>query len=255
MPDSISGELTQLVELFTANDKLIPWFPPILIGENYTAALEFLKQVKPRLIVTNNTGIAYAAYESGIDWIAGPQLNITNSFSLRCMKEEFNCRGAFISNEINRKQIKPIVRPDNFKLFYSIYHPIMLLASRQCLFHQTIGCKKKRFDAKCLKKCKKSASIVSLKDASFVVDKQKGDHNAMYSQHNFLNTDIISDLPDDFSSFFIDLRDIATETRVERDKAGLVALFQDLLSGESGAKSQLEKVIYPTTNGQYIKGL
>lgn len=255
LPDSMSSELPQLVDMFAANEQLIPWFPAILIGENYTAALAFLEQVKPRLIVTNNTGIAYAAYENGIDWIAGPQMNVTNSFSLQCMKEEFNCCGSFISNEINRKQIKPIVRPDNFKLFYSIYHPVMLLASRQCLFHQTVGCKKKRFDEKCLKKCRKSASIVSLKDASFVVDKQKGDHNIMYSQHNFLNTEIIHDLPDHFSSFFIDLRDIKTETRVEGDKADLVTLFQNMLDGEAEAKSQLEKAIYPTTNSQYIKGL
>ncbi len=194
LPDSIHSELAPLVNIFSVNEKLIPWFPSILIGENYTAAVEFLEQVKPKLIVTNNTGIAYAAYEKGIDWIAGPYLNIMNSFSLLCMKEEFNCVGSFISNEINQKQIKPIVRPENFKLFYSIYHPILLMTSRQCLFHQTVGCKKKAFDTKCLKKCKKSASIINLKEASFVLDKQKGDHNSLYSEHNFLNTAIPTDL-------------------------------------------------------------
>lgn len=255
LPDSIHGEFSQLVDMFSSNEKLIPWFPSILIGENYTAAVEFLKQVKPKLIVTNNTGIAYAAYENGIDWIAGPYLNITNSFSLLCMKEEFNCCGSFISNEINKKQIKPIVRPDNFKLLYSIYHPILLLTSRQCLFHQTVGCKKKSFDAKCLKKCKKSASIINLKEASFILDKQKGDHNSMYSQHNFLNTEISADLEGKFSSFFIDLRDISTDTRVEKDKASVVQLFQNLINGELGAKSELEQAIYPTTHTQYIKGL
>ncbi|MGF1756535.1 U32 family peptidase [Photobacterium sagamiensis] len=255
LPDSIHGEYSQLVELFLNNEKLIPWFPSILIGENYTAAIEFLGQVKPKLIVTNNTGIAYKAYENGINWIAGPYLNITNSFSLLCMKEEFNCCGSFISNEINKKQIKQIVSPDNFTLHYSIYHPILLMTSRQCFFHQTTGCKKKNFDAKCLKKCKKSASIINLKEASFVIDKQKGDHNSIYSHNNFLNTDIISEIPDVFSSFFIDLRDITTETQIEKDKASVIQLFQNLLNGNPDSKSELEQVVYPTMNGQYIKGL
>ncbi|MCW8330157.1 U32 family peptidase [Photobacterium sp. SDRW27] len=255
LPDSISGELSQLIELFTNNEKLIPWFPAILIGENYTAALEFLEQVKPKLIVTNNTGVAYAAYEKGIDWVAGPYLNITNSFSLQCMKEEFNCCGSFISNEIKKNQIKHIIRPDNFKLHYSIYHPIMLLMSRQCLFHQTVGCKKKSFDAKCLKKCKKSASIINLKESSFVLDKQKGDHNSLYGQSNYLNTDVVDDIPETFSNFFIDLRDIKTETVVDVDKVSLVELFQNLISGDVDAKQEIAKVIYPTTNSQYVKGL
>ncbi|WP_299020081.1 peptidase U32 family protein [uncultured Photobacterium sp.] len=255
LPEAMQAELSPMVELFAQNETLIPWFPAILIGENYEAAVEFLALVKPKLIVTNNTGVAYAAYEKGIDWIAGPQLNVTNSFSLKCMKEEFNCCGSFISNEIKKLQVKNIVRPDSFKLFYSIYHPLMLLTSRQCLFHQTVGCKKKRFDHKCLRKCDKSASILSLKEASFVVDKQKGSHNTMYSEHNYLNMDILSDLPGKFSSYFIDLRDIQTQTNIGLDKVGVIGLFQQLLNGEPNAKADIESVISPTIKAQYIKGL
>ncbi|WP_064603846.1 peptidase U32 family protein [Photobacterium sp. J15] len=255
LPDGLHAELPKLVELFKQNPKLIPWFPAILIGENYEAAVAFLEQVKPELIVTNNTGVAYAAYEQGIDWVAGPQLNVTNSFSLQCMKEEFNCTGSFISNEIKKQQIKHIVRPHNFKLFYSIYHPIMLLTSRQCLFHQTVGCKKKRFDHRCLKKCDKSASILSLKDSAFVVDKQRGSHNTMYSEHNYLNMDILTDLPGMFSSYFIDLRNIQTATQVTVDKTSVIERFQHLIDGEPTVRSEIESVIAPTIKSQYIKGL
>lgn len=156
-------ELETLVALFEQNPHLIPWFPAILIGENYQAAVEFIERVKPQQLVTNNNGIAYVAYQHEIDWIAGSYLNITNSFSLQCIADEFKAKGAFISNEINRKQINPMVCPENFELYYSIYHPLMMLMSRQCLFHQTVGCKEKRFDNKCLRKCDKSASILSLK--------------------------------------------------------------------------------------------
>ncbi|WP_154140250.1 peptidase U32 family protein [Photobacterium damselae] len=255
MPEGLSMELETLVALFEQNPHLIPWFPAILIGENYQAAVEFIERVKPQQLVTNNNGIAYVAYQHEIDWIAGPYLNITNSFSLQCIADEFKAKGAFISNEINRKQINPMVCPENFELYYSIYHPLMMLMSRQCLFHQTVGCKKKRFDNKCLRKCDKSASILSLKEASFVLDKQRGTHNALYSQQNYMNLSAVIDFPDKFTRFMIDLRDIKTETQVNLDKPTLVNLFSRYIQGDMTAQEQLESGIIGTIHHQYKKGL
>lgn len=220
MPEAMAMNLTAMQDLFAANPHLIPWFPAILIGDHYKAAVTFLETVKPARIVTNNFGMGFAAHELGMDWIAGPHMNITNSYSLLCLKEEFGCKGAFISNEINRTQVKQIVKPADFELHYSVYHPIMLMTSRQCFFHQTVGCKKKRFDDKCLRKCDKTASILSLKGEGFVVDKQRGDHNAMYSQTHYLNTDVMADLPLAFNGLMIDLRNIKTDTQVKDSKAG-----------------------------------
>ncbi|MCG3864429.1 MULTISPECIES: peptidase U32 family protein [unclassified Photobacterium] len=255
IPEGLSMELEKTVALFEAHPHLVPWFPAILIGENYQAAIAFIERVKPNCIVTNNSGIAHVAYQQGIDWIAGPYLNLTNSFSLQCIADEFNAKGAFVSNEINRKQINPMVCPENFELHYSIYHPLMMLMSRQCLFHQTVGCKKKHFDNKCLRKCDKSASILSLKDASFVLDKQRGAHNALYSQQNYMNLQAVTDFPDKFTRFMIDLRDIKTETEVNADKAMLVSLFNAYIHGDITAKTTLEQTIIGTISQQYKKGL
>ncbi|MCI5207859.1 MAG: U32 family peptidase [Candidatus Electrothrix sp. ATG2] len=126
LPQSLKNTYPELSKIFTKYN-IIPWFPSVLIGEDYRAAIDFLQQVQPERIVTNNTGIAYAAYEQGIAWTAGPSLNFVNSFSLLCLKEKFNCSGAFISNEINKNQIKRIKKPEDFKLYYCIYHPIKLL--------------------------------------------------------------------------------------------------------------------------------
>ena len=255
LPDSFKKGCSKLVELFLNNDKLIPWFPSILIGDDYLAAVEFLKQVQPKLIVTNNTGIAYQAYENGINWIAGPYLNITNSFSLLSIKEEFNCCGSFISNEINRNQIKNIVRPDDFKLFYSIYHPILLMTSRQCFFQQTVGCKKLTIDDRCMQKCKKSASIINLKGVSFSIDKQKGGYPSIYSNEPFLNTDIVNDLPGMFDSFFIDLTEIGATSKIAQDKTRMIGLFEDLVNEIADSDAALKQVIACSTNVQYKKGL
>jgi len=257
LPDCLSHECDRFIELFLKNRKLIPWFPSVIIGENYTAAVDFLKQVRPKLIVTNNTGIAYEACSVQIPWIAGPFLNSINSFSLLCLKENFNCCGAFISNEINRKQIKSIIKPENFKLYSSIYHPISLMTSRQCLHHQVIGCEKNKIDEDCIQKCCKSSSITNLNKVSLFIEKSKGNYHSIYSNANFLNPDIVTDLPDVFYSFFIDLRDIKTETRIEQkmDKSRIILLFENLLNGDVNSINVLRQMVGPTTSGQYKKGI
>ncbi len=255
LPDCIGNAFDELVELFSNNNDLVPWFPSIIMGDDYLAAVDFLKIVKPERVVTNNSGIALAAFESNINWIAGPHLNITNSYSLLSMKENFNCSGSFISNEINKRQMQHIACPEGFKLYYSIYHPILLLASRQCLFHQTSGCKKDTMDEECLPKCKKSTSIINLKETTFMINKKKDEHNCMYNNLNFLNTNIIEELSELFSGFLIDLRDIKTQTNKPRNKRSIVLQFESLLIGNSDTKTILYESIEPTTNHQYLKGL
>ena len=255
LPNCFNNEYSEFVDLLVENETLVPWFPPILIGEDYTAAVELLQQVKPCRIVTNNTGIAHAASEQGIPWIAGPYLNIVNSFSLLCLKEKFNCYGSFISNEISEKQIKYIVSPDNFKLYYSIYHPILLMNSRQCLLHQVIGCEKDRIDDECIQKCIKSSSITSLKKVSLCIEKGMGDYHCIYNDNNYLNTDVVTDFPDVFASFLIDLREIKTETQIEMDKLRIINLFESLLKGNPDTIKELKQIIHPSTYDQYLKGI
>ena len=255
LPNHFKNKLSEFVELFTNNKRLIPWFPAVLIGENYRAAIELLEQVQPERIVTNNTGIAYAAYEKEISWVAGPYINLVNSFSLLCLKEKFNCDGAFISNEISQSQIKKITKPDNFKLTYSISHPIVLMTTIACMFHQVSGCKKNIVDDKCIQRCEKSSSITNLKDVSYFIDKEKGGYHTVYNEANFLNTDIVNDIPDIFSSFFIDLRDIKTNTQTDISKTKIIKLFEEHLSGGSDSITELKQNIYPSTSSQYRKGI
>ncbi|NOR24439.1 MAG: U32 family peptidase [Desulforhopalus sp.] len=255
LPNSFKSQYSELVDIFRVNHGLIPWFPSVLIGENYTAAVEFLQAVQPKLIVTNNTGIAYEAFEKGVPWVAGPYLNIVNSFSLLCLKEKFNCYGSFISNEINKKQIKNIKIPGNFKLYYSVYHPILLITSRQCLFHQVDGCEKNKIDERCVQECNKNSSITNLKKNVLYIEKTKGNYHYIYNEKNFLNTNIVADMPGKFSGFLIDLRDVKTQTKIAVDKLQLINSFINFLHGSHDSKKEIEQIIYPSTNSQYKKGI
>ena len=255
LPESFKKGSNKYIDILLNNPRLIPWFPAVLIGNDYDESVRILEQVLPDRIVSNNTGIAYKAFEMGIEWIAGPFLNTTNSYALLTLKEELNCAGAFISNEINRMQIKNIRRPDNFKLLYSIYHPILMMTSRQCFFQQTVGCKKSSIDDKCMLTCTKATTIKNIKGVSFNIDKQKGGYPSIYNHEQFLNFDIVNDLADLFDEFFIDLTNIGTGSKAEQDKAQLITLFENFLSGDDQAQQKLNNLIIVSTNAQYSQGL
>ena len=209
----------------------------------------------PASLVTNNTGIAQNAFSLGIPWIAGPQLNVVNSFSLLGLQKRFNCKGAFISNELSKGQIRGIKRPAYFKLHYSIYHPIVLLTTRQCLFHQVTGCEKSIIDGSCIQGCERSASITNLKGEDLFIEKTRGNYHAIYHEENFLNTEIIKDLPGIFSSFFIDLRETGSNTKSELSKSELIQLFGNLIDEIPGSDQELKRSIFPTSHTQYVKGI
>ncbi|MBM4803418.1 U32 family peptidase [Vibrio parahaemolyticus] len=256
LPMGLSGELSAMIELFQANPMLKPWFPAILIGEDYQAARVFLETIQPELSITNNSGVSMIAKELGLGWVAGPQMNTVNSYAFKCLQDEFVASGAFVSNELNMKQMRHIKRPKNMRSFYSIYHPNTLLTSRQCLFQQTEGCRKVKVNKGCLKRCDKRTSIINLKDNPYVVQKQKGSHNSIYSEHNVLNLQVLHDLPQLFTDVLIDLRDIQTETKVSASKPELIDAFLALLEDHSEQAIQtLNAMIQPTANAQYLKGL
>jgi len=255
LPDAYKRGCTKYVDFLQANPRLIPWFPAVLIGKDYDVAVNILEQVMPQWIVTNNTGIAYKAYELGIKWIAGPFLNTTNSYALMALKEDFECSGAFISNEINQQQIKNIARPENFKLFYSIYHPILLMTSRQCFFQQSVGCDKPRIDNGCMLSCAKSTSITNLKGVSFAIDKQKAGYPSIYNEDQFLNMKIIHDLAHLFDGFLIDLTNIGAGDQPSPDKIALITQFEQLLAGNYEAQQKLHTLVPASTHIQYHNGL
>lgn len=255
LPESFKQGCTKYIDLFIAYPRLIPWFPAVLIGKDYLESVKLLQQVQPKRIVSNNTGVAYKAYEMGIEWIAGPFLNTTNSYALLTLQEELNCKGAFISNEINKRQIKNIARPKNFKLLYSIYHPILMMTSRQCFFQQTVGCKKPSIEDGCMLKCTKATTVTNVKGISFAIDKQKGGYPSIYNHEQFLNFEAVNDFSDLFDEFFIDLTDIGSGSKAELDKIQLIEHFTNALNGVHASQVQLNEMVAISTNAQYRQGL
>ncbi len=255
LPESFKKGNAKYIKILQRNPRLIPWFPAVLIGKDYDEAVKILDVARPTRIVSNNTGVAYKAFELGIGWIAGPFLNTTNSHALVTLKEKLNCLGAFVSNEINRNQIKNIIRPKSFKLIYSIYHPVLLMTSRQCFFQRTVGCKKPSIEDACMLGCEKATTIVNMKGASFAVDKQKGGYPSIYNHEQFLNLDIVRDFSHLFDEFFIDLTDIGSGSKDKLDKEILIKEFEKFIFNVEQPKAALNNMVKISTYAQYEQGL
>jgi len=255
LPEGLAGTGEEYAGVFAQNKRLIPWFPSVLLGDDYISAQRLLGRICPKTLVTNNLGIAFEASKMGIDWIAGPYLNITNSFALTCLKEKFGCNGAFISNELNRMQIKSIKKPTDFDLYFSIYHPVALMTSRQCLFQQVTGCVKREIDGDCLPFCQKSAAITNQKQEDYHVVKTCHNYNKLYNGQNYLNTGIVGEIPDLFSGFMVDLDDVVEGALGKTDKWELINLFKGLLEGSPEATQTIKQTVGSTTCEQYKKGI
>jgi putative protease len=255
LPESYKKRNNKYIDILSENQRLIPWFPAVLIGKDYIEAVRILETVKPKRIVTNNTGIAYKAYEMGIEWVAGPFMNTTNSHALYTLKEQLNCSGAFLSNELNKGQLRHVRRPEGFKLYYSIYHPILMMTSRQCFFQRTVGCNKPAIEDGCMLRCEKATTITNVKGTSFAVDKQKGGYPSIYNHEQFLNQDAVADLSNLFDEFFIDLTDIGSGSKEKADKVELIKQFEALVTGDQAATDNLNHLVQIRTNNQYVQGL
>lgn len=255
IPNKIDYNYNDIISTFNDNPQTIPYFPSILIDKSFINACQLLKEIKPKKIITDNTGIAFEAYKQDIPWIAGPYMNILNSYSMECLKENFNCAGSFISNEISLKQIKRITPPSDFSLYYSIYHPIKLMTSKACLFFTTSGCHKKMMDKDCYKNCQKSSFISDMENHRYFIHKDKNNYSSLYNNLNYLNLSIKNDLKDFFNSFLIDLRDIDTETEIKTSKEFIVNHFIKLIGGDPNAAKDTLNHFGETTMSQYENGI
>jgi putative protease len=110
-------------------------------------------------------------------------------------------------------------------------------------------------DDDCIQHCVKSSSITNLKQETFFIEKTKGNYHRIYNETNFLNAAVVTDVPDLFSGFLIDLTDLKTETKTGMDKPGIIKLFENLLNGNTDSEKRLRQVIHPTTDAQYYKGI
>jgi putative protease len=259
VPACIGKGMDSLIGIFNDHPDLVPWFSPILIGDDFSDATAFLDSLRPPLIITDNSGIGMEAAARNIPWIAGPMLNCTNSHALYCLSA-YACRGAFISNELSRDQIRDIAEielPDQgtFEAWFSLFNPLLLMNTRQCLMRAIRSCDKMAIDRTCIVDCSRRAMVCDTNDNPFFIEKRAGHYNQVFNGRHYFNLEIVKDIRDFFSTFVVDLRDIPTRTSIQSSKAALLKHFLAWLHDEPDSGTTLRQSIRTTTAGQYTRGL
>ncbi|TKB54203.1 U32 family peptidase [Ferrimonas aestuarii] len=248
LPSRISQELTSLASTLNQRPDLGLWLPAVLFGEDYKRLQLLLAQLRPRTLVVNNLGCAELAQRLGFDWIAGPELNLANSYALQAL-EALGAKGAMVSGELSDKQVRHIKRPNGFELGAVISAPQKLMTSRQCLIQQTRGCRLARMDEHCVSDCHKRAKLESESGQLFHVVKRKGEHCALYADRHSLNLRLLRALEGRLSMAVVDTRKLPSATQCKLEQKPWLAAWQQALSGDT----QCIESAYANTCEQMVK--
>ncbi|NLG18772.1 MAG: U32 family peptidase [Fibrobacter sp.] len=162
------------------NKRITPFFSSILIGEDFTRAVELLLKLDGRTIITDNSGIADVASRSGIKWIAGPAFNIVNSYAIEALLNIKGFCGLFLSPEFSEKERGPVKIPSRIEVWSALNLERKLMTTRQCLIRNISGCNKKVCDDNCLLNCDRSATIANAQGKRFRVVKKPGFYTTVY---------------------------------------------------------------------------
>ncbi|MGL1932337.1 MAG: U32 family peptidase [Desulfotalea sp.] len=251
LPSSLNERIDEYLQIFEGRE-LVPVFPAIIIGKDFEAAEDFLLRLKPNKIISNNLGIAHLANKMKISWLAGPYINVANPYSLKCLKENLSCSGAFISSELSMTQIGSLHAPEDFETCYSIFHPSLLFTSKHCLFQSVTGCHKENMDDTCLKDCQKVATATGVNGKTLHIEKKSGNYPSLYDESSFLNSAIVKNIQNKFHRFFIDISKHKEFSKME--KINLLDLFQKLLDGEDDADKKIKGITGKISCSQYKTG-
>lgn len=242
-------------DLFSRYPDVYPWFPAILIDEDYTAACRLLHRLHPKLILSDNSGIGREANRAAIPWVAGALLNSTNSYALEALKKHGGCSGACISPELSREQMQMIVPPEQFASWYLVYSPLMLMNTRQCLIRNCQHCPQQEIVDVCIRRCSKKLTVHDTHHNPFYLVKRPGFYQQVYNGRHYCNLAVVEDMQPSAATFVADMRRIPSQTVLGGSREILVEHLEGYIAGDSSRKVQLEKMVQTTTAGQYTRGL
>ncbi len=234
LPADANG-MHQADKVFDSFPDLIPWFPSILIGEQFEAACALLNRRSFRRIATDNSGIAWYAGEKGIPWIAGPMLNGSNGYSLEFF-QQYGADGAFLSQELSGSQIHETSIPGDMELWAALISPLLLMKTRHCIVRNCTDCAKVVMDAACLPGCNKSAEIRDDQGNTIRVIKRAGDYNGLYLKNPVLYDHVLADSRTDV--YLLDLRTPAADILNNSSLTDLLHITREMTASTGSSLQQ-----------------
>jgi len=212
--------------------------PEIIKGE-FNSIVDVIEKVKTKIsgIITSNAGIINL-YKDELNVIGDYKQNIINSQSLSFARRDMGI--VSLSLELNRREIKEIMRSKITSVACSIYGKTELMISEYCPIGSTFGEKSK--DKEC--------NGVCMKDSFTLVDRMNEGFRVMTD--NYCRSHILNNVPLNLIEELEDLKSMGIETfRLDfKDESSLETKnVLDMLSG----KYNIDGKLY--TKGHYRRGV
>ncbi|MBR5915525.1 MAG: U32 family peptidase [Spirochaetia bacterium] len=227
---------------------IYPWLPAFVEDSAVPDYLELL-DTKPSLLVSDNVGLGLEASRRGIQWIAGPMLNSSNSYTLKAYQERAHACGAFLSPELNRDQLALISAPAGFKLFLQVFGPITMMTTRQCLLASAGRCRsgRNRFSASC-RLCSGYETFYDEKEIPFHIVKSPGYINRVFNDALLYIPEAVNQVAAD--CFLLDFRALPFIHMSQEDK---LTIF-DCFNGDRALSEKAKAAAGSITRGNWQRG-
>ncbi|MBN7575271.1 peptidase [Clostridium sp. 2-1] len=198
------NDLKNLYE--TSKDKNIYLKVPSIIKQEFNSIVKIIDELKPYIkgIITSNAGII-KIYKDKLFIIGDYKLNIFNKEAAEFYAQDVDI--PFLSLELNRKEIKELMKNTNCNMGMNIYGKTELMISEYCPMGSTFG----------NKSSKKECSGVCMKDNFKLIDRMNesftvlGDNSCRSYILNSIATNLIDEMEElksfNISNFRVDFKD------------------------------------------------
>ncbi|GEA30189.1 DUF3656 domain-containing U32 family peptidase [Clostridium diolis] len=198
------NDLKNLYE--TSKDKNIYLKVPSIIKQEFNSIVKIIDELKPYIkgIITSNAGII-KIYKDKLFIIGDYKLNIFNKEAAEFYAQDVDI--PFLSLELNRKEIKELMKHTNCNMGINIYGKTELMISEYCPMGSTFG----------NKSSKKECSGVCMKDNFKLIDRMNesftvlGDNSCRSYILNSISTNLIDEMEElksfNISNFRVDFKD------------------------------------------------
>ncbi|MBC2458656.1 U32 family peptidase [Clostridium beijerinckii] len=198
------NDLKNLYE--TSKDKNIYLKVPSIIKQEFNSIVKIIDELKPYIkgIITSNAGII-KIYKDKLFIIGDYKLNIFNKEAAGFYAQDVDI--PFLSLELNRKEIKELMKHTNCNMGINIYGKTELMISEYCPMGSTFG----------NKSSKKECSGVCMKDNFKLIDRMNesftvlGDNSCRSYILNSISTNLIDEMEElksfNISNFRVDFKD------------------------------------------------
>ena len=198
------NDLKNLYE--TSKDKNIYLKVPSIIKQEFNSIVKIIDELKPYIkgIITSNAGII-KIYKDKLFIIGDYKLNIFNKDAAEFYAQDVDI--PFLSLELNRKEIKELMKNTNCNMGINIYGKTELMISEYCPMGSTFG----------NKSSKKECSGVCMKDNFKLIDRMNesftvlGDNSCRSYILNSIATNLIDEMEElksfNISNFRVDFKD------------------------------------------------